>query len=250
MPARMQRDARRALSASPWSDLPGARPACWSEPGASKPICLYPITADRGSCRRFQQQRIGRATRDPCPSTGRSRRQNRQVAHGRPQRPRLPEAWRVRGPDAAGRRLLRRSSKSIEFTRMSEDACRIRITAHARTRASSTFALVVYNRFQFPSCRRSLPRRRLIPAPLPDSAGCQPDSPQTPRDLRVRAGRRDAFSRAFCLQNLADTNLSCALLESAAGEHGARMSSMDSATRNAGKMIQRLTLELQSHAPG
>ena len=33
-----------------------------------------------------------------------------------------------------------------------------------------------------------------------------------------------------------------ALLESGAGEHGARMSSMDNATRNAGDMINRLTL--------
>ena len=32
-----------------------------------------------------------------------------------------------------------------------------------------------------------------------------------------------------------------ALLESAAGEHGARMTAMDNATRNAGDMIKRLT---------
>jgi len=33
-----------------------------------------------------------------------------------------------------------------------------------------------------------------------------------------------------------------ALIESAAGEQGARMSAMDNATRNAGDMINRLTL--------
>jgi len=33
------------------------------------------------------------------------------------------------------------------------------------------------------------------------------------------------------------------LLENAASEQGARMTSMDSATRNAGDMIDRLTLE-------
>ena len=32
------------------------------------------------------------------------------------------------------------------------------------------------------------------------------------------------------------------LLESGAGEHGARMSAMDNATRNAGEAIKRLTL--------
>lgn len=41
-------------------------------------------------------------------------------------------------------------------------------------------------------------------------------------------------------QNLA-IQLYRALLESAAGEHGARMSAMDNATRNAGDMINRLT---------
>ena len=35
-----------------------------------------------------------------------------------------------------------------------------------------------------------------------------------------------------------------ALLESAASEHGARMASMDTATRNAGEMIDMLTLNM------
>ena len=34
-----------------------------------------------------------------------------------------------------------------------------------------------------------------------------------------------------------------ALLENAASEHGARMAAMDNATRNAGDMIARLTLQ-------
>ena len=34
-----------------------------------------------------------------------------------------------------------------------------------------------------------------------------------------------------------------AVLESKASEHGARMSAMDSATKNASEMIERLTLE-------
>jgi F-type H+-transporting ATPase subunit gamma len=41
-----------------------------------------------------------------------------------------------------------------------------------------------------------------------------------------------------------ETQLWRALLESAAAEHGARMTAMDSATRNAGEMIQRLTLHM------
>ena len=41
-----------------------------------------------------------------------------------------------------------------------------------------------------------------------------------------------------------------ALLENAASEMGAKMTAMDNATRNAGDMIDALTLELQPHAPG
>jgi F-type H+-transporting ATPase subunit gamma len=39
------------------------------------------------------------------------------------------------------------------------------------------------------------------------------------------------------------TQIFAALLENAASEQGARMSAMDNATRNAGDMIDRLTIE-------
>ena len=47
---------------------------------------------------------------------------------------------------------------------------------------------------------------------------------------------------ASMLPRHVETQVWRALLESAAAEHGARMTAMDSATRNAGDMIQRLTL--------
>jgi len=40
-----------------------------------------------------------------------------------------------------------------------------------------------------------------------------------------------------------DTVVYQAFLESEAGEHGARMTAMDAATRNAGEMIDRLTMQ-------
>jgi F-type H+-transporting ATPase subunit gamma len=39
------------------------------------------------------------------------------------------------------------------------------------------------------------------------------------------------------------TQIFAALLENAASEQGARMSAMDNATRNAGEMIDKLTIE-------
>ena len=47
---------------------------------------------------------------------------------------------------------------------------------------------------------------------------------------------------ALLPQNLA-IQIYRALLESAAGEQGSRMSAMDSATRNAGDMINKLTIK-------
>lgn len=52
----------------------------------------------------------------------------------------------------------------------------------------------------------------------------------------------DAILEELLPRNLA-VQIYRALLESAAGEQGARMSAMDNATRNAGEMIKKLTLE-------
>jgi F-type H+-transporting ATPase subunit gamma len=43
---------------------------------------------------------------------------------------------------------------------------------------------------------------------------------------------------------MVETRIFRALLESVASEHGARMTAMDSATKNANDLINRLTLEL------
>jgi F-type H+-transporting ATPase subunit gamma len=44
------------------------------------------------------------------------------------------------------------------------------------------------------------------------------------------------------------TQIFTALLENAASEQGARMSAMDNATRNAGEMIDKLTIEYNRRA--
>jgi len=76
--------------------------------------------------------------------------------------------------------------------------------------------------------------QQLIPAPIPEEAEdttlyeYEPDEEAILADLLPR--------------NLA-TQIFTALLENAASEQGARMSAMDNATRNAGEMIDRLTVE-------
>ena len=53
--------------------------------------------------------------------------------------------------------------------------------------------------------------------------------------------RRRRSSASCCRNNLA-VQIYTALLENAASEQGARMTAMDNATRNAGEMIDRLTM--------
>ena len=71
--------------------------------------------------------------------------------------------------------------------------------------------------------------------------------------LLAEAGRdvlvveKDAHPRFHIGESLLPRNLAVqifrALLENAASEQGARMSAMDNATRNAGEMIDRLTIQ-------
>jgi F-type H+-transporting ATPase subunit gamma len=83
-----------------------------------------------------------------------------------------------------------------------------------------------------------LTRRQLIPASLPETDDAGPDLGDAIYDYEP--------DEEEILVELLPRNLSVqvyqALLENAASEQGARMSAMDNATRNAGDMIDKLTL--------
>ena len=94
---------------------------------------------------------------------------------------------------------------------------------------------VVYNRFKS-AMSQIVTRQQLIPFPVPPEGGV------------TESGAIYEFEpdEAEILVDLLPRNLSVqifrALLENAASEQGARMAAMDSATRNAGDMIRKLTL--------
>jgi F-type H+-transporting ATPase subunit gamma len=95
---------------------------------------------------------------------------------------------------------------------------------------------LVYNRFQ--NVITQVPTaQRLIPAPLPeamvDSGTAQALYEYEPAEEQILA--------ALLPQNLA-IQVYRSLLDSGAGEQGSRMTAMDNATRNAGEMIKKLTL--------
>ena len=76
--------------------------------------------------------------------------------------------------------------------------------------------------------------QQVIPAPYDENAGVETLYDYEPSEEAVLA---DLLPRALA------TQIFTALLENAASEQGARMSAMDNATRNAGDMIDRLTIE-------
>ncbi len=95
---------------------------------------------------------------------------------------------------------------------------------------------VIYNRFV--SVVSQIPtERRLVPLQLP-AVETQAAGPQAMYEFEPD---EETILAALLPRNLA-IQLFRAVIESAAGEQGARMAAMDNATRNAGDMITRLTL--------
>ena len=78
--------------------------------------------------------------------------------------------------------------------------------------------------------------RRLLPAELPE----MPKSDVT--EYIYEQPSADIFQEL--LPKYVEMNIYQSMLESAASEHAARMTAMDSATRNAEEMIEKLTLHL------
>ncbi|MFN4088587.1 MAG: F0F1 ATP synthase subunit gamma [Alphaproteobacteria bacterium] len=102
-------------------------------------------------------------------------------------------------------------------------------------------ATIVYAQFKS-AITNIVTVQQLIPAALPAPTG----APAQPAAGGAPALYEYEPSQEAILAELLPRNLSVqiyrALLENSASEHGARMSAMDNATRNAGEMIGRLTL--------
>ncbi|MFE3838556.1 F0F1 ATP synthase subunit gamma [Pseudogemmobacter sonorensis] len=92
---------------------------------------------------------------------------------------------------------------------------------------------IFYNRFQ--SVISQIPTaRQIIPAQFEAAEGASAQYDYEPSEEAILA---DLLPRSVA------TQIFTALLENGASEQGARMSAMDNATRNAGDMINRLTIQ-------
>ena len=99
-------------------------------------------------------------------------------------------------------------------------------------------ATIYYNRFQ--SVIAQIPTaQQLVPAKFETPEGEEADTAGVTYDYEP--GEEEIL--ADLLPRSVATNVFTALLENGASEQGARMSAMDNATRNAGDMIDKLTIE-------
>ncbi|SDG23488.1 MULTISPECIES: F0F1 ATP synthase subunit gamma [Thalassobaculum] len=98
-------------------------------------------------------------------------------------------------------------------------------------------ATMFFNRFKS-AMTQVVTEQQLIPANLPE--GEQEDTGEL-KALYEFEPDEESILAALLPRNVA-TQIFTGLLENAASEHGARMTAMDSATRNAGDMINKLTL--------
>ena len=101
--------------------------------------------------------------------------------------------------------------------------------------------IIVFNKFKS-AISQEVTQQQLIPLDVPDSS--EEENVDTTATKAIYDYEPDEET---ILKDLLPKNVSIqifkVLLESDAGEHGARMAAMDNATRNAGEMIDSLTLK-------
>jgi F-type H+-transporting ATPase subunit gamma len=200
--------------------------------GGDKTHLIVAYTADRGLCGAFNGS-IVRHVRNMAIKLQRDGKTVKILAVGR-----------------KGNELLRRDlGKSIvgSITGIGRKTVVYSEAQQVATKISELFAAgefdvctVVYNRFQS-AMTQIVTAQQIIPLPVPEAdAGAKAKGPEA---VPIFEPDEEDILAELLPRNLA-VQLFRALLEHAASEHGARMTAMDSATRNAGDMIDRLTLNL------
>jgi F-type H+-transporting ATPase subunit gamma len=199
--------------------------------GSDKTVLLIVMTSDRGLCGAFNGSIVREARRviRQLESEG---KQIKLLCVGR-----------------KGRDLLRRDHAK-KIIASFEDIGRRRVTfSDAENVAGKIFELfesgqfdvcrIVFNRFKS-AISQIVTVKQLIPLSIESSEPANQNSREVQAVYEFEPDEETILA-ALLPRNLA-VQIYGALLESAAGEQGARMTAMDNATRNAGDMINKLTL--------
>ena len=198
--------------------------------GADKVHLLIAVTADRGLCGAFNSN-VARMVRNMTRDLESQGKTVKIFCVGRKGRDFLRRelADRIVGDVSyAGR-------KRIEFA--DAQAIGERVTAMLGA-GEFDVCTIVYNRFVSVVSQIATPVQ-IIPAALPET---KTDVAPTGAQAHYEFEPDEETILARLLPQNLSIQIYRSLLESAAGEHGARMAAMDNATRNAGDMIKRLTL--------
>jgi F-type H+-transporting ATPase subunit gamma len=195
--------------------------------GQDKTHLLIAVTADRGLAGAFNAQ-IGRATRNLARRLEVEGKTVKILVVGR------------KGRDYLRRELSSRivgdisyaGKRRIEFSDAQEIGARVSAMLAA---GEIDMATILYNRFHS-VITQVVTEQQIIPVPPPpkgedlDTGGAMYEFEPDEETILARL-----LPQALAIQ------MYRSLLESAAGEQGARMTAMDNATRNAGDMIKRLS---------
>jgi F-type H+-transporting ATPase subunit gamma len=189
---------------------------------------LLVMTADRGLCGAFNSS-VVREARRRIQALTREGKQVKVMCIGRKGRDQLRRDYRDMILDS-WEGLTR---GEVSFAKVNEIATRVIGMFEG---GEFDVCEVVYNRFQS-AMTQIVTRQRLIPANVPETGDGEGGS----NALYEYEPDEEQILAALLPRNVA-TQMFTALLESNASEHGARMTAMDNATRNAGDMIDNLTL--------
>ena len=193
---------------------------------------ILPVTADRGLAGAFNSS-IGRQTRVLARRLLAEGKTVKILPVGRKGR----EFLRREFKDVSGELMLG-GRKGIEFSEAQHVA---RQVMKMFDEGAFDVATLVYNRFQ--SVISQVPTEmQLIPLPVDESDAAEKErAAAAPRATYEFEPDEETILARLLPQNLA-IQIYRAMLESNAGFYGAQMTAMDNATRNAGDMINKLTL--------
>ncbi len=211
------------------STMDGA-PKLLSGSGSDENHLLVAITADRGLCGGFNGSIIREA------------RRRMQDLRGQGKKVKLLCLGR-KGRDGLNREFSDQIIDTVEgLTKTGVDFATARDVAASLVERFDAeefdVCTIIYNRF-VSAISQEITVQQVIPFPVPEVEAAAADKSQNAMYLMEP-------SEEEILGDLLPRNLSVqifrALLESNASEHGARMSAMDNATRNAGDMLDNLTI--------
>ncbi len=190
---------------------------------------VVPITSDRGLAGGFNSN-IGRAARDLVRRLEAQGKTVKLLPVGRKGGDYLVREFRSQLVD----RVPGSAGKDVAFGAAHELGKRI---TEMLNKGEFDVCTLVYNRFN--NVMSQTPTElKLIPLSLPSNDNEKGDGSGASYEFEPD---EETILARLLPRNL-DVQIYRAMLESAAGEQGARMTAMDSATRNAGKAIDRLSL--------